>query len=217
MSRRSKRRSGRPRSLRRRHPFRRERRTFLVFCEGAKTEPEYLDALKREPAVKDVASVQIKINKAKRGSPPLTLVKAAAEARVRSRKEEGEVDQVWCLFDTDWPNEHPNLQEAESLAAKEAVHLAVSNPCFELWLILHFEECRGPLQNKEADRRRKKIDGSPNKGLGKADYMGNRTKAARRARDLDAMHKSNGNTFPRDNPSSGMYRFLEALENTQVP
>jgi len=32
-----------------------------VFCEGARTEPEYLDALRREPDVRNAAAVDIRI------------------------------------------------------------------------------------------------------------------------------------------------------------
>lgn len=47
--------------LRRRVAFRTPKRTFLVFCEGRRTEPDYLKARKQEPAVRDVASVDIRI------------------------------------------------------------------------------------------------------------------------------------------------------------
>ena len=49
-------------SLRRQVGVRTPKRTFLVFCEGEKTEPAYLKALKREPAVRDVASVDIRVD-----------------------------------------------------------------------------------------------------------------------------------------------------------
>lgn len=35
---------------------------------------------------------------------------------------------------------------AAAVAAKQAgINLAISNPCFEYWLLLHFESCRAPL------------------------------------------------------------------------
>ena len=50
------------RSLRRRVEFRTPKRTFLVFCEGTRTEPDYIKALRQEPAVRDSASVDIRID-----------------------------------------------------------------------------------------------------------------------------------------------------------
>jgi hypothetical protein len=48
-------------------------------------------------------------------------------------------DEVWCVFDVD---EHPKLAEARDQANANGIQLAVSNPCFELWLLLHFQEHR---------------------------------------------------------------------------
>ncbi len=46
-------------------------------------------------------------------------------------------DAVWCVFDVD---QHPKIKEALSLAAKNGISVALSNPCFEFWLVLHFEK-----------------------------------------------------------------------------
>ena len=97
MAKRTGHRRGRASSLRRRVAFRTPKRTFLVFCEGTRTEPDYIKALKREPAVRESASVDIRIDLEASGAVPLTLVNAAAEARARSSREQDEIDQVWCL------------------------------------------------------------------------------------------------------------------------
>ena len=199
-------------SLRRRVAVRSPRRTFLVFCEGTRTEPDYLGALKREPAVLEVASVDIRIEMGASGAVPLTLVNTAAKARVRNPREDGEVDEVWCLFDVEWPKNHPNLDEAVRLAERKDINLAISNPCFELWLALHFGDHTAWLENEAAGRLRRGHDGSTGKGLDGRAYMARRADAARRARSLTVKHKGDGRAFPFDNPSSGMYRFLEAVE-----
>ena len=59
------------RPLRRRVAIRTPRRTFLVFCEGTRTEPEYIEALKREPVIRDSASVDLRMEAS--GAVPLTL------------------------------------------------------------------------------------------------------------------------------------------------
>ena len=198
--------------LRRRVASRAPKRTFLVFCEGRRTEPDYLKALKREPAVRDLASVDIRIHEDTLGSAPLTLVKAAAEARARNGQDQSEIDDVWCLFDVEWPENHPNLKEARALAQRSNVKVAVSNPCFELWLLLHFQDQSAWLDTNDAKRLLKRHDTSQDKSLNGATYMPQRVEAARRARALDARHRGNGTNFPDDNPSSGMYHFLEAVE-----
>jgi len=184
-----------------------------VFCEGARTEPEYIEALKREPAIHDSASVDLRIEA--RGAVPLTLVNAAAEARAHSSQEQGEIDEVWCLFDVEWPENHPRLREARTKAAASDVRLAISNPCFELWLVLHFEDRTAWLDSDAAGKLRRKHDKSSGKGLDGSRYMPRRADAAQRARALTAKHERDGSEFPDNNPSSGMYLLLEAIESDE--
>ena len=203
------------RSLRRRVSFRTPKRTFLVFCEGTKTEPDYIKALKQEPAVRDSASVDIRIDLNASGAVPLTLVDAAAEARTRTSLEQGEIDEVWCLFDVEWPKNHPKLPEARAMAEVSDVRLAISNPCFELWLALHFDNRTAWLDNDAARKLRRDHDKSSGKGLDASEYMPRRADAAERARALTAKHAGDGTEFPHDNPSSGMYLLLEAIESNE--
>jgi hypothetical protein len=210
MARRDRATGGRP--LKRRVATRRPRKTLLVFCEGERTEPEYLDALKRQPSVRDVAAVDLRIETGHGGSVPRTLVAMAAAARSKALDEEAEIDEFWCVFDVEWPRNHPGLGEAIEQARLNDIQIAVSNPCFELWLILHFENQSAWLDNDAARRARRRLDGSSDKGLDGAKYMPLASDAARRAAGLDERHQRNGTTFPDDNPSSGMYRLLASVE-----
>ena len=212
MAKRSGRRARRVPSLRRRVGVRTPRRTLLVFCEGRRTEPDYLEALKQEPTVRDAASVDIRVERNVTGV-PLTLVQAAAEARARNSREDGEIDEVWCLFDVEWPQNHPKLPEARARAEASGVRLAISNPCFELWLALHFEDQTAWLDTPAAEKLRRDLDKSAGKGLDGSKYMPRRADAAERARVLTAKHAGDGTGFPDDNPSSGMYLLLEAIES----
>ena len=199
--------------LRRKVAQRAPRRTFLVFSEGQKTEPEYLKALKREPAVRDIASVDIRIHDDTLGSAPLTLVEAAADACARESGEGSEIDEFWCFFDVEWPQNHPNLKRARAFADKSKVNVAVSNPCFELWLLLHFQDQTAWLDTSAAKRLLKQRDGTRGQGLDSSAYMPMRAEAAQRARSLEQRHRGNGTKFPDNNPSSGVYSFLAAVEH----
>lgn len=200
------------RSLKRKVGIRQPRKTLVVFCEGEKTEPQYLEALKRQPFVRDAAAVDIRIETGDGGSVPLTLLKLAIAARNRSLGEEGEIDEFWCVFDVEWPVHHPGLDEAIKLASTNEIMLAVSNPCFELWLILHFQDQSAWLDNDDARRLRRQLDRSPNKSLDPARYMPSVAEAARRAAELDERHRRNSTVFPEDNPSSGMHRLIASVE-----
>lgn len=184
----------------------------MVFCEGERTEPEYLDALKRRPSVRDVAAVDLRVETGHGGSVPRTLVTMATEARSKAIDEEAEIDEFWCVFDVEWPRNHPGLGEAVQQARVNGIKLAVSNPCFELWLILHFQDHGSWLDNNQARRLRRQLDGSGDKGLEAARYTPLTADAARRAAELDRRHLQDGTVFPHDNPSSGMHCLLAAVE-----
>jgi hypothetical protein len=47
-------------------------------------------------------------------------------------------DQVWCVFDVEAPRPHPRLADATRRADRHGIRCGRSNPCFELWLFLHF-------------------------------------------------------------------------------
>jgi hypothetical protein len=211
MTRRSHRARGRP--LRRRVATRRPRRTFLIFCEGERTEPEYLNALKLLASVREVAAVDLRVQTRNGGSVPRTLVSMAVSARSRAIDEEAEIDEFWCVFDVEWPRNHPGLREAVEQAERNSIRVAVSNPCFELWLILHFRDYSAWLNSRTASRIRRELDGSSDKGLDTTRYMPLIFDAAQRAVVLEDRHERDDTRFPHNNPSSGMHRLLEAIRS----
>lgn len=198
------------RSLKRKVAIRAPRRTFLVFCEGTRTEPEYLNALRRQPEVRDVAAVDLRIEPTQ--GVPLTLVATAVKVRKQAIKEKDEIDEFWCVFDVEWPINHPNLNDAIEQARRNDINLAISNPCFELWLVLHFQDQTGWMDNKNACSIRRHHDGARNKSIDPVHYMDLRNDARARAESLDKRHEENGSRIPDNNPSSGMHRFLATLE-----
>jgi hypothetical protein len=202
-------------SLGRKVAIRSPKKTLLVFCEGERTEPEYLHALKKQPFVRDVAAVDLRVEPRHEGAVPLTLVSVATDARNKALNEEAEIDEFWCVFDVEWPVNHPNLRSAISLARSNDIQLAISNPCFELWLILHFRDEGRWLDNEQARKIRRQLDGSGGKGLAPAKYMALIKDASRRAAKLEERHRLDGTTFPHDNPSSGMYRLFAAVQPSE--
>ncbi|MET3429170.1 hypothetical protein BJ973_008382 [Actinoplanes tereljensis] len=156
-----------------------------------------------------MAAVDIRIDQHCAGHTPLGLVRKAIVARQR---DGGEIDEFWCVFDVEWPTPHPGLREALKLAADHDIHIALTNPCFELWLALHFDDCTAWLDNDGARRLRRRYDGQPGKSLDATLYMPRRGAAAARAAELDRRHAKNGTAPPDDNPSSGMHRLIASVE-----
>ena len=133
------RRRGRPApNLKRRRSQREPKRRFLLYCEGKNTEPAYFEAIKRA-----CASTLIAVEVTPGVGVPYTIAeravqRARAEGLIRgSRRSKDsfeENDQVWAVFDRD---EHPRFDETIALCDRYGVLVGRSNPCFELWLILH--------------------------------------------------------------------------------
>lgn len=194
-----------PKPLKRSVAQRPELRTIVVFTEGRNSEPDYVNGVKRLPEVRGNVSLRVEIHP--EHGVPLTLVQMAIE-----RDRDPEVDECWCIFDVEWPQHHPKLTEAVSLAQEYGIRLAISNPCFELWLILHHQDHYKFGHTAAVESLSRRLDGRPGKSVDAAKYLPLRKDAVRRAQLLAKRHEREGTPFPNDNPSSGMYLFLQSLE-----
>ncbi|MFG3487234.1 RloB family protein [Streptomyces sp. NPDC047972] len=114
---------------------RQEYRKILIVAEGEKTEPQYFEkfaALLKAKAVRVVRVDPIGL-----GKDPLTVVLDAEKRRNKERRAGDAFDQVWCVVDVD---EHASLERACIEARRLGIEIAVSSPCFEIWLLWHFQE-----------------------------------------------------------------------------
>lgn len=103
---------------------------------------------------------------------------------------------------------HPEHRVPLTLA-----RMAISNPCFELWLILHHQDHHKFGHTAAVEGLSRSLDGRPGKSVDASRYLPRRQEAVRRAHLLAKRHEREGNQFPHDNPSSGMYLFLQSLED----
>ena len=171
------------------------------------TEPLYLKALASLPEVRKVAALDIR----GMGCEPRRLVE---EARAVQRSERGQATgatEYWCVFDVEAPTPHARLHEAVQMARDNGINVAISNPCFELWLVLHYADHERWIDNDDCGSLRRQHDGSQGKGLDGAAYMPRRGQAIQRAQRLAKLHASADRKLPHDNPSSSVYLLLEAV------
>lgn len=122
------------------------------------------------------------------------------------------VTQYWYVFDVEAPTRNDRLHEAVQMARDNGINVAISNPCFELWLVRHYADHERWIDNDDCGSLRRQHDGSQGKGLDGAAYMPLRGQAIQRAQRLAMLHASANRELPDDNPSSGLYRLLEAIE-----
>jgi len=122
----------------------------LIVCEGSKTEPGYFTEIRQSCRL---PSANVQVHPSQAGTDPLTVVRYAQELLCKgslARKVERlAFEHVFAVFDRD---DHATyfqaLQEAQALDKqhrndlKQPVrfHAIASVPCFELWLLLHFQD-----------------------------------------------------------------------------
>ena len=183
--------------------------TFRVYTEGAATEPEYLDLLRRLPEVSSAISLDITVEES--GATPLHLVDSACQAK---KKSDLDIDQYWCMFDVESPKAHPHLSAARQKARDNDVLLAISNPCFELWLALHHKYVSRHVSTEEAVKLRSSLDGSDSKHLDADLYRPLIGVARANEKRLREKHLKDGTQFPDDNPSTSIGELITMLMET---
>jgi len=123
--------------LRRKKGTRKEKRAVLVITEGIQTEPDYFRRLSRHLKA---TGVQVRPSRIKGvGRDPLSVVTEAINIRADQQKDQ-EFDEAWAVVDVD---DHAKLKEAIAVAKANKIGIAISNPCFEVWLVWHFEDLTG--------------------------------------------------------------------------
>lgn len=126
-------------SLSRRQGVREIKQSFLIVCEGEKTEPDYFKAFRMTTAT--VKAVGQAMN-------TMTLVNKAISIREADRQKKREYDQCWVVFDKDDFPAH-DFNQAIQLAEKNGIHVAYSNQAFEYWFLLHYNLYTGPIHRNQ--------------------------------------------------------------------
>jgi hypothetical protein len=109
----------------------RDDRLFIVACEDTYVPKQYFDLL-------EIPRVQIHVIPTAHGrsSPPHVLERLLTF-------DHAEYDERWLLLDIDHRHAGPHvrgLAQTLSEARRQGVNSAICNPCFELWLLLHFKD-----------------------------------------------------------------------------
>ena len=125
-------------SFQRRQGKRLPRAVTLIVCEG-QTERAYFDALRQRLRLTN-AEVLFPVPA---GSAPINVVDHAIE----KAKESGGYDFIYCVFDRDHHESfHRALNKLRDNAKRHRLHAIVSIPCFEYWILLHFENTDAPFE-----------------------------------------------------------------------
>lgn len=121
--------------------------TVLIVCEGEKSEPNYFRSLCRALRLTSVRVVGKEC-----GNAPISIVDYAVKERKNrkrlSRSGSGvNYDAIWCVMDVEEEGKNPSLHSALDKAKAHELETVLSNPCFEFWVLLHFQEKVRPFRN----------------------------------------------------------------------
>lgn len=178
--------------LDRRHSRRTARPRLLLVFNSECTEQQYFTGL-RDYLNSRAVDIQI-----------LLKPRSPLEVVAYANKQKADFDEAWCVVDVD----EFDIPTAAKAARGAGVELVVSNPCFELWLLLHHEDHRAALfgcatAEKQLRRYLPRYDKTR---LVFADFAKTVTEAIARAKALEP----SGTDHSR-NPSTSVWRLVEKI------
>ena len=104
-----------------------------IFCEGEKTEPNYL----RGYIEGKFPGTRLSPVRQTSKNTPIQLVEEA----IKEKNNNPLGDLFWVVFDREAENKYTDAlhNEARTKAKTAGVDIAFSNVCFEVWVLLHFQ------------------------------------------------------------------------------
>ncbi|MEI7833080.1 MAG: RloB family protein [bacterium] len=187
-------------------PHLRDTRLIIIATEGEKSEKQYF-----EDEVFKHRRVQVQVLPTIDGKSASKYVLARLK-EYQSKFNLQENDQLWMVVDKDrFPDSHLHeVVEEMKDGCGHAISLAVSTPCFELWLYLHHAAwTNGALSSKEMEKNIRKLLGGYNKAkIDMSKYRGGIEAAIARAKMLDTNPRG---PWPQ-NPGTRVYKLVEAIQ-----
>lgn len=174
--------------------------SFLIICEGKKTEPNYFNSFR-------ILTLSVEeFNVIGLGDNTLSLVEKA-----KDRKENANYDYVWCVFDRDSfpPNQ---FNAAITSAYSHGMYVAYSNEAFELWYLLHFHFYSNSMSRTSYKRlltRLLKYKYEKNSTTIYKELRDKQRDAIRNAKNL--LNKYDPNRPEPDNPSTTVHLLVQCL------
>ncbi|MXZ51436.1 MAG: RloB domain-containing protein [Rhodobacteraceae bacterium] len=184
----------------------RYRKRFILVVEGNKTEPKYF-------SVFNVRNSVIRVKCLKKGKHDSSPSKVLSRME-KHLNEEGlkNSDEAWLVVDKDqWTDEQLSQLHQWSLK-KENYGFALSNPKFEFWLLLHFENGVGVSSSKKCSKKLERYLPNYDKGIDINKISGMMIiDAIRRAKQRDIPPCED---WPR-NTGSTIYKLVERILKSQ--
>lgn len=129
---------------------------IVIVSEGERTEPDYFKQFARLHRNGLVIVMTVGL-----GCDPSRVVQRAIKEHQmlkRTAREQGDSFasefEVWAVFDRD---EHTEFDTPIQHAEANGIKVAYSNPCFELWGLMHYRLMDAPIHRHSAQRELNKV------------------------------------------------------------
>lgn len=117
----------------------------FIFTEGSQTEQRHFKEFIEYFRISQAKVEVIQRDKERQSrSSPSSVIASVMEFKKALKKNEPEIFRqcsYWLVMDTDRWEE--NLMETIKEAYQNNYELAISKPCFEIWLLLHYRKAKG--------------------------------------------------------------------------
>ena len=194
----------RRRRFRRPPGTRRYRKLFVIATEGVKTEPQYFAIFNDQDSV-----VHVKCLRSKHHNPTEVLKRMENHLRQENLLTS---DEAWLVVDKDQWKDEQLMQLHKWSQGADNYGFALSNPRFEYWLLLHFEDGTQIGSSRECATRLKKHLPDYNKNIDIRKITPEMIQdAIRRARVRDNPPCTD---WPRKFGSTTVYKLVENILNS---
>lgn len=197
----------------------RDARLYVIVVEGANTEWNYFNTLREQDFIPKLR-VHIEVAKPnEHKSAPNHLI-ACAETTIHSITNRLTDDECWLVFDVESLERNDGrerqVRDALDVAGDQKWLVALSNPCFEVWLILHISNDLTNVTGagQTAKDKLRTLVGSNNEPnmLEKCMNLEAIRTAITRARELD----TDPNSPIPELPGTHVYRLVERLVGARI-
>jgi hypothetical protein len=181
------------------------KKLFLLATEGDKTEPAYFSLFLDEQSILHIQCLKGK----NKSSPPHVLKRIKTFLQAEQLKPS---DETWLVVDKDQWTEQQIDQLYQWTKENDQYFLALSNPKFEYWLLLHYENGHAVGSSRECTERLKKWIPDYDKKLGNVKISREQIEAAiHRAKTRDNPPCKD---WPKSFGQTTVYRLVENIRNT---
>jgi hypothetical protein len=153
---------------RERRKFKREsfirevQKLFVIATEGSKTEYQYFEEFKSAEYYNNKSVFVEILNRSTTNSSPASVIKQLNAFKKEFHLKEG--DELWMVIDRDkqsWSNKQ--LADVARECIQKGFGFALSNPCFEVWLLLHRKDYKSYSEQEKIDLFKNNKSGSRNR------------------------------------------------------